>query len=81
MVGATAWCQVGWHLQLSPSPSLTKLRTESIMPGKRSVAASADNFESGHTGIYTDSAVAPHDFPDIVGDDNEGSDHPTALTL
>lgn len=64
-----------------PTPSLTKLRTESIMPGKRSVAASADNFVSRYTGIYTDSAVAPHDFQDIVVDDNEGSDRPTALSL
>jgi hypothetical protein len=51
------------------------------MPGKRSVAASADNFESGDTGIYTDCAVAPHHFQDIVVDDNEGSNHPTALSL
>jgi hypothetical protein len=52
------------------------------MPGKRSVTASADDFESGHTGIYTNSAVAPHDLQDIVDDDNEGSDHPPApLTL
>jgi len=51
------------------------------MPGKRSVTASADNFESGHTGIYTDSAVAPHDLHDIVVDDNEGSDQPTVLSF
>lgn len=51
------------------------------MPGKRSVTASADNFESGHTGIYTDSAVAPHDLQDIVVDDNEGSDQPTVLSF
>lgn len=50
------------------------------MPGKRSVAASADNFESGHTGIYTDEAVAPHDFQDIVVDDGDGSVGPSAST-
>lgn len=52
------------------------------MPGKRTVAASADKVGSGHTVIYTNSAVAPHDFQDIVVDDNEGqSDHPPALAL
>lgn len=47
------------------------------MPGKRSVAASADKVESGHT-VYTDSAVVSHDIQDIVVDDNEGSVRPSA---